>query len=146
MKEKKMYKQFIRNKDRRPIGVLLAEMRDGKLVFGWSMHTGLRRQEITDPETGEVTLTDRAVFTHTWDKEYGTDVAKGRLDMCTRSFLNKGLPSQYYDIPKMGSGQADAFIKRVRGIEQRKIQEQQEEAVAQSTITLYTMEEALANG
>lgn len=96
-----MHKQFVRNKKNQIIGVLTARMEDQKLKFGWSMHT------------------DQS----THNKENGLDVASGRMDSCTVSFLNRNKPSSVFNLPHSLRSDADNFIKRVRKTEKRHMEQ-----------------------
>lgn len=95
------HRQYIR-KHGRPIGVMVADVVEGEdsrrfLCFGWSLHSDYR----------------------TYDKEYGLDVAKARMDSCTIDcFLDN--PSDFFYLPQSVKNQADDFIKRVRRIERKR--------------------------
>lgn len=97
-----MHRQYIRKRDGRPVGVMVAEVQgltDGNemLSFGWSLHSDQ----------------------NSWNKEYGLDVAKARMDACTIDCFDES-PNHYFDLPQSVKYKVDDFLYRVRRIEEKR--------------------------
>lgn len=95
------HRQYIR-KHGRPIGVMVAKVEattegGNVLSFGYSLHSDYK----------------------TYNKEYGLDVAKARMNACTVDCFTEN-PYEYFEVPQSVYNEVDGFLNRVRRIEKKR--------------------------
>lgn len=87
MSESKIYSQYIRTFDRRPVGVVCAQVVDGKLKVG-------------------VAIESRPRY---WNRKRGRSIAIGRMNKSTKDFFNIEFPSLEFDNADISIDMPDDF-------------------------------------